>query len=149
MKDKTNTRWFKRFKKYNISNYNMLMNNSFKINKDDLVCASIVDQLSNSQKWVLWVPCQLINKLIDHGHHNPYLQHFGQQQTYWNLSSKFWWPNMRHDINYAVRRCIVCQFKLGTIKKRAPLLIRELPKPREHVMGDFIVKLVTEGWLVT
>ena len=50
------------------------------------------------------------------------------------------------DIKYFVKRCIVCQFKLGTIKHRAPLLIRELPKPREHIMADFIGPFLNEKY---
>ena len=45
---------------------------------------------------------------------------------------------MRNDINNHVLRCQVCQFRKGTIKKRAPMLIRQLPKPRDHIMADFI-----------
>ena len=135
---KINIKQFRKFKRYNNKLKDMLYEKKIKINKDNLIVVLVHDELYDAEKWLLFVPCQLISKIVDYGHHNVFAQHFGQQQTYNNISTKFWWPKMRADINYHVRRCIVCQFKLGTITNRSPLLIRDLPRPREHLMADFI-----------
>ena len=45
---------------------------------------------------------------------------------------------MRNDCNKYVRHCIVCQLIKGNINRYSPLIIRELPPPRTHIMADFI-----------
>ena len=107
------------------------------INKKNILCRRMKDKLLNKSFTAWIIPVQLIGKIIDYAHHNPYLHHFGKLQTFDNIAGKFWWPGMQRDIDYAVERCVVCQFKFGTIKHRAPLKIRKLPKPRSHIMADF------------
>ena len=123
---------------YNEELYNKLISNEFNISEEKLIQIIRFDTLSNETMRVLYVPFKLRKKIMDYAHHNPYLQHFGGQQTFNNLELRYWWEGILKDCSKFVDNCIVCQTIKGSIRKRAPLIIRKLPKPRVHIMADFI-----------
>ena len=75
---------------------------------------------------------------MDYAHHNLSLHHFHHKYTYDNLDSKFWWGTMKHDVRKFCDQCISCQFVKGSIRHRAPLTVRPLARPREHIFADFL-----------
>ena len=109
-----------------------------KTNKNKLLIIRKVTELDNKVYNRIVVPAKLRGKLVLFAHHNVFRQHFGQAQTYDNLESKFWWQSMRKDVNEIVKGCVLCQFTKGGVSVRAPLLIRDLPAPRSHIMIDFL-----------
>ena len=127
--------------------YESMMNGTFEIN-NNLLTTRQTDDLT--KKWInkIIVPSKLRGKLILHAHHNIFKQHFGQSQTYDNISKKFWWPSMRIDVNKLVRACTLCQFIKQGVSVKAPLLIRDLPKPRSHIMIDFIGPLFNHKYYI-
>lgn len=75
---------------------------------------------------------------MDFAHHNMNSQHLNWTYSYDYLEERYYWPRMKRDMRRYAERCKVCQFSKGSIRHRGPLQIRTLPKPREHIMCDFI-----------
>ena len=87
--------------------YNKLLLNQFRFGENQLIEITIFDKLSNTNIWVIFVPYLLRNKIIRFAHKNPYSIHYGAQQTYNNITGKYWWPNMYTDcIYHAKTRCL-------------------------------------------
>ena len=68
--------------------------------------------------------------------------HFGQDKTYFLVADRFYWPNMRRDINTIVSRCRICQMNKGG--KHNTGLYTPLPIPQRpwvDLSMDFILGL--------
>ena len=48
------------------------------------------------------------DKLIREMHSNGLAGHFGRDKTYELVNGKFFWPNMRRDVNRMVAACRIC-----------------------------------------
>jgi hypothetical protein len=89
-------------------------------------------------EWCDIVPFCIRGKLIDYEHHNLQLHHFHFQQTFDNIDSKYCWGSMKADVRWYCETCLLCQYVKGSPRRRAPLRIRKLPKPRQHLFADFL-----------
>ena len=105
---------------------------------DGLLQASTYDKVTDSNIWVDVVPFNIRGKLMDYAHHNLQLHHFNWEQTYQSINRKYWWGSMRSDIESFCKTCLPCQFTKGSIRHKAPLVVRQLPKPTEHIFADFL-----------
>ena len=128
--------------------YKKILNNKFRINKRGIIEAQIYSTFDFSSKWLIFVPVALIREILDYCHHNAYFQHFGLQQTLDNAEARFWWPGMRQDCEKWCNNCIICQFIKGAPTHTAPLLIRELPFPRSHIMADFLGPVYNQCYIL-
>ena len=84
------------------------------------------------------IPFVLRGRLMDYFHHNLNCHHFSFEHTYNQIEHRYWWGTMRHDVRKFCKRCLLCKFTNGSIRKRAPLRVRYLPKARQHVFADFL-----------
>ena len=127
------------FQKYENDTYKLLKRDLFRINEiTKLIEIRQKCDLDNQLRWLLFVPVKLRLKILEYAHHNPYSQHFGIKQTYCNLTSKFWWPDVKYDTTKFVESCLVCLYIKGGPNKIAPLIERPLPEARDHLMADFL-----------
>ena len=94
--------------------------------------------IKQNQRWVDIVPECLVGRIMDYGHHNLSMNHLGYQPTLDSIESQYWWDTMRSDIKQHIQECRLCQYVKHGKPLRAPMRIRELPKPREHIMADFL-----------
>ena len=108
------------------------------LDDDGLLWARTWDDLEQEYTQCVVVPFVLRGKFMDYAHHNPQMQHFHHQQTLDNLQHKWYWPDMKKDIKWHCEACTLCKFVKGSIRHRAPMQIRDLPKPRQHLMCDFL-----------
>ena len=108
-----------------------------RIHQGVLQASNWVD-LEQRTKWCDVVPFNIRGKLMDYAHHNLQLHHFYWRQTFDNLDHKYWWGTMKRDVREFCDSCISCQFVKGSVRHRAPLRERHLPKPREHIFADFL-----------
>ena len=92
----------------------------------------------NIDIWRDVVPFNIRGKLMDYAHHNLQLHHFGYQQTLDSIQHRYYWATMEQDIKLHCETCLSCQFVKGSVRHRAPLRIRQLPKRREHIFVDFL-----------
>ena len=81
---------------------------------------------------------------MDYAHHNLQLHHFDFNSTYNSLVDKFWWGTMKKDVRKFCATCLSCQYAKGTVRHRAPLRVRNLPNPREHLFADFLGPIFSE-----
>ena len=108
------------------------------INEDNILQTSVwIPKLGKSIN-VHVVPLILRGNIADYFHHNLNSQHMGEEQTYEIIEAKYWWPDMKNHIKSYVKECTLCQYvKYGRTNK-APMQVRELSKPRDHLMVDFL-----------
>ena len=116
----------------------------FKLNNGELLIENNIlkcwdyDPVKKSQVKKIVVPFFLRGKLMDYMHHNLMQHHFSYKYTKRNITSRFWWSTMLKDISVFCKQCISCQFTKGTPRRRAPLVSRPRPKPREHIFADLL-----------
>ena len=84
------------------------------------------------------VPELLIGRILDYGHHNLSLNHLGEKQTLDSIECDYWWDTMDEDVKTHVKECRLCQYVKHGKTLKAPMRIRDLPKPRQHIMADFL-----------
>ena len=125
-------------KKQDYFYYFKLINNQLRITVDGILEAHDFVKVTQKDAWLIVIPFILRGKYLDYAHHNQHLHHLHWTHSFDWLSTRYYWPRMKQDIQCFAERCKVCKFSKGSIRHRAPLQIRELPKPREHVMCDFI-----------
>ena len=89
-------------------------------------------------RWLDVVPEILIGRIMDYGHHNLSLNHLGEKPTLDSILADYWWDTMEKDIKIFIKECRLCQYVKHGKTMKAPMRVRELPKPREHVMADFL-----------
>ena len=89
-------------------------------------------------RWLDVVPEVLIGRIMDYGHHNLSLNHLGEKPTLDSILADYWWDTMEKDIKTFIKECRLCQYVKHGKTMKAPMRVRELPKPREHVMADFL-----------
>jgi len=80
--------------------------------------------------------------LIQELHRGGMTGHFGQDKIYFLVTGRFYWPNMRRDINIIVSRCIICQMNKGG--KHNTGLYTPLPIPQRlwvDLSMDFVLGL--------
>lgn len=85
----------------------------------------------------------LIQKLLLEYHSSPIGGHAGITRTLARMSSQFFWPKMKQDIQHFIQHCVVCQ--QAKISNCLPVgLLQPLPIPKqvwEDVAMDFITGL--------
>ena len=108
------------------------------LTKDGFIEVRYYRELDKKMSSNLYVPLKLRKEITQYAHHNPYTQHFGWRQTFYNLEARFWWPDMKYDARKWVQSCLVCLYTKGRPTNIAPMQIRKLPKTKEHLMADFI-----------
>jgi hypothetical protein len=52
-------------------------------------------------------------KLLKEKHSGGLAGHFGHENTFAQLSSSYYWPGMREQVNKFVNRCKICQYAKG------------------------------------
>ena len=113
-------------------------NNQLRIGNSGILEASEYVNVQKKDQWLIVIPFLLRGQYLDYAHHNQNLQHLHWTYSYDWLSTRYYWPRMKQDIQYFCEKCKVCKFSKGSIRHKAPMQIRQLPKPREHIMCDFI-----------
>lgn len=105
---------------------------------------SLVDQLLfHHGRMVIPEIHNLKLKLLQEAHDTPIGGHGGLLKTYRRLSSRYYWPKMKHEVREFVQQCIICQQQKYQTLAPAGLL-QPLPIPNriwEDVSMDFIVGL--------
>ena len=118
--------------------YERFLFDKVKINQHGILQVLDYDPNHQANVWKNVVPFNLRGKLMDYFHHNLQLHHFHFQHTFDNINNKYWWGTIKRDVKSFCKRCISCQFTKGGIRHKAPLRIRQLPKPRQHLFADFL-----------
>ena len=126
-------------KREEIDMYNNLINGRYIIDEEfDLLQIPMYDTLTDETHNCWVVPFVLRGKFMDHAHHNPNSHHYHWKQTYYNLCFAYQWNGMYSDVQNFCERCLLCHYVKGSVRHRAPMQIRQLSRPREHIMIDFI-----------
>lgn len=92
----------------------------------------------------LCVPWQLRQKILQEAHEAPMeTAHLQKEQLWFKLSSKFYWRQMKVDIEEFCKSCDICQkTKTPNFKKYGLLIPSPIPtRPYESVSMDLIVDL--------
>jgi hypothetical protein len=69
-------------------------------------------------------------------------RHFGHDKTFSQLSSLYYWPSMRVEVNKFLDRCKICQHAKG--KRQNNGLYQSLPipeRPWDAISMDFVLGL--------
>lgn len=80
--------------------------------------------------------------IIQEAHSNGLTGHFGRDKTHITINERFFWPQLRKDINNFVKRCFICQTSKGNVQNTG--LYTPLPIPNsiwEDLSTDFILEL--------
>lgn len=64
--------------------------------------------VANEDQWKLVVPKKDRKQLIKENHAIPTCGHTGVYKTYNRMTTKYYWPKMRHDVAFFIRRCTIC-----------------------------------------
>lgn len=84
----------------------------------------------------------LRESLITEAHSSGLTGHYGRDKIYILVSERFFWPQLRKDVNNFVRHCVVCQTTKGQSQNTG--LYTPLPKAQniwEDLSMDFILGL--------
>ena len=84
---------------------------------------------------------------MEEHHSMPLGGHRGELSTVTELSKRFYWPELRHDVETHIKRCEKCQANRPNNQKKAGLL-RPLPipqRPFESISMDFMTQLPSSG----
>lgn len=63
---------------------------------------------ANLSDWKVVVPTANRRDIMNECHDKPTAAHLGVSKTHSRILEKYYWPGMRHDINYYVKTCRVC-----------------------------------------
>ena len=118
--------------------WSKLQFDQIKIDKNDAILVNTYDRIRDTNSWKLYVPFNIRGKLMDYKHHNLTVHHFDKDQTIDNIEYTYYWGTLRRDVRKFVETCPTCQYAKGSKRHRTPLVQRELPKPREHLLADFL-----------
>jgi hypothetical protein len=86
--------------------------------------------------------CSMRDNLLKEKHSVGLAEHFGYDKTFAQLSSLYYWPGMREDVNKFVDRCNICQHAKG--KRQNTILYQSLPileRPWAAISMDFVLGL--------
>lgn len=86
---------------------------------------------------------KLQTKLLKECHDTPLSGHKGEKSTLAVIVKRFYWPNMKGDVAYFVKTCVICQANRASYAKKQGLL-HPLPvptRPWESISMDFITSL--------
>jgi hypothetical protein len=86
--------------------------------------------------------CSMRENLLKEKHSGGLAGHFGNDKTYAQLSSFYYWPGMRADVQKFVSKCQICQYAKG--RQQNTGLYQPLPipkKPWDAVSMDFVLGL--------
>ena len=125
-----------------------LMLSKARLNQSGVLQVHEYCQSLGEDKWVNVVPFNIRGKFMDFAHHNLQNHHFDSTQTLNQLEGKYWWGTMKKDVEKYCDTCYLCQFTKGSIRHRAPLRIRQLPKPREHIFCDFLGSVFSKYYVL-
>lgn len=95
--------------------------------------------LPNSRLWYVQtiVPRGMRERLLKESHDNVTGGHLGVKKTLSKLRQRFYWVNMRRDVQEWCRVCSVCNSKKGPAKRgRAPIQVYQVGAPMERVAVD-------------
>ena len=119
-----------------------------RLTKDEILQAKVYIQKSGKMEWVDVVPLTLRSKIIDYMHHNLNAQHLGKQLTYDNIEYQYWWPRLKAHVKSFVDECELCQYTKHGGGYKAKMRVRELPRPREHIMADFLGPILGDYYIL-
>ena len=77
--------------------YTLLFNDCFKLNSNGIIVIEKIIELDKQKYTVIFVPLLLRKIILDYSHHSIYKQHYGPQQTFDNIQTRFYWINMKQD----------------------------------------------------
>ena len=117
--------------------YMKLINDGLLIEDNILKCYDF-HPVTQEQCIKIIVPFFLRGRLMDHAHHNLQHHHLSERYTWRKLATTFWWGGIYTDVVKFCNQCISCQFSKGYPRKRAPLMERYRPLPRQHVFADIL-----------
>jgi len=117
--------------------YDKLWNRELTIDKHMLKLKT-TDDVTGDRVLKIYVPFYIRGKLLDYVHHNINHHHYSYKYTLRKISRKFWWSTIKRDVRFHVKQCQSCQFVKGGPRKRAPLVNRYRPLPREHLYADIL-----------
>ncbi|KAH9657564.1 hypothetical protein KPL70_023135 [Citrus sinensis] len=107
--------------------------------------------LLHRQRYYISPTSSLKAILLQEFHSMPLAGHVGVTRTLISLSSTFYWPKMRHDVEKFIRECLICQQTKYSTQASAGLL-QPLPIPSmvwDEVTMDFITGLpLSKGFSV-
>lgn len=85
--------------------------------------------LPESQQLRLVIPKSKVLDLLVLAHDHPTSAHLGRRKTLFRLSTRFYWPHMRRDVESYVRSCNLCQQYKASNKKPGgfmhPIIVNE------------------------
>lgn len=94
---------------------------------------------SNLLKLLILIPRSLQEQVLKSCHDTKLSGHFGQQNTFSRVKSKFIWHGMRQDTSDHVRTCAVCNInKKSNRKAKGPLGQFHAGTPMERIHMDFL-----------
>jgi len=125
-------------REYHKDLYTAWVKKELRINKHTGIIQKCQKSLEYSPRWLDVVPEVLIGRIMDYGHHNLSLNHLGEKPTMDSISADYWWDTMEQDVKRFIKECQLCQYVKHGKTMKAPMRIRELPKPRDHIMADFL-----------
>ena len=123
--------------------YDKLKSNNLLIEDNVLKCYDY-DEITKRVVKKIIVPFYIRGKLMNYAHHNITHHHHSHKYTYRKLTRKFWWSSMKKDVEIHCKQCVSCQFVKDGPRKRAPLIGRERPLPREHLFADILDQFIND-----
>ena len=118
--------------------YRKLIEKEFNLKDDILYVKTKTSTSRNKSIWCIVIPFNIRGKIMDYSHHNLQLHHYGEKQTLEFIESRFWWTTLKKDVKWFCKTCLTCQYTKGSIRHRAPMTVRELPKRLTHIFADFL-----------
>ena len=124
---------------------------------DSSITTTPLSRLFRSHRQLrLVVPKSKVPDLLSLAHDHPTAAHLGRRKTLYRLSTRFYWPHMRRDVETYVRSCEICQqFKAPNQKPGGlmhPIVVNETwntvgidltgPLPKTRSGNTFILVII-------
>ena len=98
---------------------------------------AIIDGQKTTFKQLL-APACIRRKIFEFLHSHRTGRHAGAGRTLKNVQTRFWWPNMRGDVELWCTKCDPCLFCKTLPNKRAPLKQSPVGSPMERIAIDIL-----------
>lgn len=91
-------------------------------------------------KWKLYIPKQLVPKIISRAHDPPNASHVGIAKTLNLIRRNFYWPFMARDVKNYVKNCQTCKTTKSPTFATRPLMgsLRPCNRPFQRLFIDFL-----------
>jgi hypothetical protein len=92
-------------------------------------------------KTSVYIPKSLRGQVLDYMHGSTISGHYGVAKTSRRVSSRFWWPKFRTDVEQSVKKCLVCELARASPPRRQGRMVEYHPTRRFEMVAIDVMEV--------